>query len=201
MLLWRPSVELLNWYPVIQSTHSKIMRLGNPRITLNMQNCFKDYKRCIHILHHILDFIQQKKIKLTVEQPYMLSFLLCQYHACWCPGDLSRQGISRHGICQITQNISSLTSEELPNLIVSNCSLMMIMIGYQDDSSSSGHQVICPVIQSDRINLTALLCLIFLSVLISLMLGLAWLIYCVYNMFSVCIVFYVWHSAVGVHLQ
>ena len=33
-----------------------------------------------------------------MEQPYMLPILYCQYHACWCPGDLSRQGISRHGI-------------------------------------------------------------------------------------------------------
>ena len=26
-------------------------------LTLNMLNCFKDHKICIHILHHILDFV------------------------------------------------------------------------------------------------------------------------------------------------
>ena len=31
-------------------------------LTLHVLNCFKDYKRCIHISYHILDFIQQKKI-------------------------------------------------------------------------------------------------------------------------------------------
>ena len=30
-------------------------------LTLNMLNCFKDNKRCIHILYHIWDFILQKK--------------------------------------------------------------------------------------------------------------------------------------------
>ena len=33
-----------------------------------------------------------------MEQPDMLLILYCQYHACWCPGSLSRQGISSHGI-------------------------------------------------------------------------------------------------------
>ena len=26
-----------------------------------MLNCFKDYKRCIHISYHIFDFVQQKR--------------------------------------------------------------------------------------------------------------------------------------------
>ena len=43
--------------------------------TLNMLNCFKDDKRCIHIWYHILDFVQQKKIKFTMEQPYMLPMM------------------------------------------------------------------------------------------------------------------------------
>ena len=48
-----------------------------------------------------------------MEQPYILPILYCQYHVCWCPGDLRSQGISRHGINQISWNITSLASEEL----------------------------------------------------------------------------------------
>ena len=36
--------------------------------------------------------------RFTIEQLYMLPILYCQYHSYWCPGSLSRQGISRHGI-------------------------------------------------------------------------------------------------------
>ena len=39
-------------------------------LTLNMLNCFKGYKRYIHISYHIFDFVQQKT---TVEQPYIHS--------------------------------------------------------------------------------------------------------------------------------
>ena len=53
------------------------------------------------------------KTKFSMEQPYMLPILYCQNHGCWCPGDLSRQGISRHGMDQIIQNIPSLALEEL----------------------------------------------------------------------------------------
>ena len=59
-------------------------------------------------MYHILELVQQKKTKFTMEQPYMLPVLYCQYHACW-----SRQGISRHGIDQISRNNPSLASEEL----------------------------------------------------------------------------------------
>ena len=48
-----------------------------------------------------------------MEQPYMLPILYCQYHPCWCPVDLSREGISRHDIDQISRNILSLATEEL----------------------------------------------------------------------------------------
>ena len=72
-------------------------------LTLEMLNCFKYYKICIHILYHILDSVQQKKTKFIMELPYMLPILYCQYHACWCSGDLRSQGISRHGIDQISQ--------------------------------------------------------------------------------------------------
>ena len=37
-------------------------------LTLNMLNCFNDYKRCIHILYHIFNFVQQKKTRFTMEQ-------------------------------------------------------------------------------------------------------------------------------------
>ena len=67
---------------------------------VNMLNVFKIIKDVfiIHILYHILDFVQQKKTRFIKEQAYMLPILYYQYHACWCPGDLSRQGINRHGI-------------------------------------------------------------------------------------------------------
>ena len=48
-----------------------------------------------------------------MEQPDMLPIVYCQYHGCWCPGDLSRQGISSHGIDQISCNIPFLASDEL----------------------------------------------------------------------------------------
>ena len=88
-------------------------------LTLNMLNCFEDYKICIHISYHILDFIQQKKIKVSMEQPYVLPILYCQYHACWCTGDFRSQCISRHGIDLQSRNIPSLASEELIAISIS----------------------------------------------------------------------------------
>ena len=67
----------------------------------------------MHLLYHMLDFIHQNKTKFTMKQPYILPILYCQYHACWCPGDLRSQGMSRHGIEQISLNIPSLALEEL----------------------------------------------------------------------------------------
>ena len=78
-------------------------------LTHIMLNGFKDY---IIISYHILVFVQQKNTRFTMEQPDMLSILYCQYHSCWCPGDLRSQGISRHGIDEIIQNILSLAPEE-----------------------------------------------------------------------------------------
>ena len=63
-----------------------------------MLDGFKDDKICVHISYHILDFIQQKETKFTMEQPYMLPILSCQYHACWYPGDLTHWGRVTH-IC------------------------------------------------------------------------------------------------------
>ena len=82
-------------------------------LTLNMLNCFKDYEICIHISYHILDCIQQKKTKFTMEEPHMLPILYCQCHVCWCPGDFRSQGISRYGINPQSRNIPSPASEEL----------------------------------------------------------------------------------------
>ena len=45
-----------------------------------MLNCFKDHKICIHILHHIFDFFQQRKTRFTMEQPYMLPILYMYFH-------------------------------------------------------------------------------------------------------------------------
>ena len=84
------------WWPRPSSIYGQHQALR--RLTLNMLNCFKDRKRCIHILCHILHFIQQMKIKFTMEQPYLLTVLYCQYHVCWCSGDYSYQGINRHDI-------------------------------------------------------------------------------------------------------
>ena len=66
-------------------------------LTLNMLNCFNDFKRCIHIWYHIFDFVQQKT-RFTPEQPYMLPIIYHQYYSCWCPGDFGSQGIIMHGI-------------------------------------------------------------------------------------------------------
>ena len=35
--------------------------------TPNILNCFKDYKRCIHILNYILDLASPKYLKLSLE--------------------------------------------------------------------------------------------------------------------------------------
>ena len=93
-------------------TTSSNVFLRTAKLPLNMLNCLKN-KGCIHISYHILGFVQQKNIKLTMEQPYMLLILCYQYHACWCPGDFRSQDISRHGMDQIRWNIPSLTSEAL----------------------------------------------------------------------------------------
>ena len=78
-----------------------------------MLNSFEGYWWCNHLAYHILDFVQWKKIKFTMEQNYLLPILYCQYHSSWCPKDIRSQGISRHGIAQVNQNIMSLASEEL----------------------------------------------------------------------------------------
>ena len=81
-------------------------------LTLNMLNWLKNYKRYIHVLIHILDLTWPKKMKLSLEQLYMLSVLHSQYHACWCTGDFRSQCISRHGIDPQSENIPSPASEE-----------------------------------------------------------------------------------------
>ena len=91
-------------------------------LTFNVLNCFEDYKSCIHISYGMLDFIQQKKIKFTMEQLYVLPILYCQCHACWCTGEFRSQCISRHGIEFQSRNIPSLASEELMfSIIVVMC--------------------------------------------------------------------------------
>ena len=75
-----------------------------------VQNFFKNVLT-FHIISWIL-FIRRRPNSQSREQPYMLLILYCQYHAWWCPGSLGRQGISRHGIDEISWNIPSLASEE-----------------------------------------------------------------------------------------
>ena len=78
-----------------------------------MLNCLKDDKRCIHVSYHILDCVEEKNTTFTMKQPYMLHILHCQYHACWCPGDLRSWGVEKHGIDHIIRNTPALTSKEL----------------------------------------------------------------------------------------
>ena len=115
-----------------------------------MLNCFEDYEICIHISYHILDFIQQKKIKVTMEQPYVLPILYCQCHACWCTGDFRSQCISRHGIDLQSRNIPSLASEELKSILFLTdwgwvthvCVSKLTIIVSDNDLSPGWHQTI-----------------------------------------------------------
>ena len=52
------------------------------------------------------------KIKLILEQQYMLSLQQSQYNACWWSDDFSSQDISGHGIVPQSQNIPSPVWEE-----------------------------------------------------------------------------------------
>ena len=81
-ILRNKEIRWLLWYLGLASNCKKTswkldgythLSLGDTAITLmlNMQNCFKDYKRCIHISYHILDFVQQNKTRFTMEQPYI----------------------------------------------------------------------------------------------------------------------------------
>ena len=40
-----------------------------------MLHSFKDYKIYIHILYHILEYVEQKKTKFAMEQPYMSCYI------------------------------------------------------------------------------------------------------------------------------
>ena len=84
-------------------------------LTLNMLKFWRLWKMYSHFVSDIWDFVQQKT-KFTMEQPYVMPILYCQYHGRWCPGDLSCQGTSRHGIDQISWNILSLAPGELSYL-------------------------------------------------------------------------------------
>ena len=108
---WRPFCLDLNVLVVIYARNYICRNVPVEWVikTLNMLSCFKNYGRYIHISYHILDFVQQKRTKFTVEQPYMLHILYCQYHIC----SSCRQGISSHGIDPQSRNILSRASEEL----------------------------------------------------------------------------------------
>ena len=68
-------------------------------LILNMLNCFKYYKRCIHISYHILGVCSTEEdqihygVTLHVAYPILSRV---QDHARWCPGDIMSQGIDRH---------------------------------------------------------------------------------------------------------
>ena len=54
-----------------------------------MVNCFKDYRRYVHILNHILHLASFRSLKLSPKQQYILPVLLSQYYVCWCSGDFN----------------------------------------------------------------------------------------------------------------
>ena len=82
-----------------------------------MQNFFKVYKRWMCILNNFSGLVQHNQIKITLEEDYMLPILYSQYHACWCSGDFRSQGIGRHGIDPIAQNILPPASEDFNNIV------------------------------------------------------------------------------------
>ena len=88
-------------------------------LTLNMLKCNK-LQRYIHILNDFLDLVWHRQMKFTLEQNYMLPVLHRQYQACCRNSDFRSQGISRHGIDLISQNILSSASEELTEKLFSN---------------------------------------------------------------------------------
>ena len=59
-----------------------------------------------------LGFFSTEEDQIHNGATYMLLALCCQYHSCWCPGDLRSKDISRRGIDQISRNIPSLAPEE-----------------------------------------------------------------------------------------
>ena len=78
-----------------------------------MLNCFKDHKRCINIFSNQIGFWS------TEHQIHNATFLCVAYPTLSIPCLLmpcrltESQGVSRHGIDQISWNVLSLTSEEL----------------------------------------------------------------------------------------
>ena len=53
---------------IVCNIYGRRYKRNKIRLTKFMLNCFKTYKRCIHISYHILDFVQQK-IKFTMDNP------------------------------------------------------------------------------------------------------------------------------------
>ena len=58
MKTYECSYATISWYEVVESDVA--IDVENESLTLNTLNCFKDYKICLYISHHILDFDQQK---------------------------------------------------------------------------------------------------------------------------------------------
>ena len=86
---------------------------GKSVLTLNMLNFFKiiKYVFTVRIISRIL--FNRKRLDSQWSNPTCCQSYMVKYHACWCPGDLVGQGISRHGIGLIRRTILSLTLEEL----------------------------------------------------------------------------------------
>ena len=79
-------------------------------MTILTLNCFEIIKMYSH-------FVSYVRFCSTEDQITNRATPYCQYHACWCPGDLRSQGISRHDTDPQSQNILSPASEELKPMI------------------------------------------------------------------------------------
>ena len=120
-----------------QGSLEREMDTSNSTHNINMLNCFKDYKRCIHISYYILDSVQQKKSKFTMRQPCMLPILHCQYHSCWYPDDFRSQGISRPGNNLTNLDVPSPASEELTCNMLNSSKIIQICICIVHNSFST----------------------------------------------------------------
>ena len=131
-------------------------------LTLNLLNCFKDYKRYIHILYHILG-LGQKKTKFTIEQPYMLPHAILtipcllmlwqlqepEHQLAWYLHLKLEYSVFIIGRVNhvIATHLESDTHRW--NLRVSHLPMSRrdfdYKTGYQDSCPSNGHQVKCPI--------------------------------------------------------
>ena len=91
--------------------------------------------RHIHILNRIFDLAWLNKVKLTLEQKYMVSVVHSQYHALWCCGDF-RQGIypqSKSIPLSASEGLKMKKSARVYHVAVTAYHTEVIIIGYHND--------------------------------------------------------------------